>query len=52
MNRLDKLKLDVVSYPLMTANGSEIMRKYGKEYENYKGHLKIGGYKLWQSQED
>ena len=38
--------MDIVSYPLMTENGIEIMHTYGKEYEHYNGHLKIGGYKL------
>lgn len=46
LNRSRSLKMDIVSYPLMTANGIEIMHKYGKEYEYYNGHLKIGGYKL------
>lgn len=46
MNQQRRLKLDVVSYPLMSAKGTETMEKYGKEYEQYKGHMKIGGYKL------
>jgi len=40
------LKLDVVAYPLMTANGCEVMKEYGEAYEQYNNHLKIGGYKL------
>jgi hypothetical protein len=40
------LKLDVVSYPLMSSNGVELMKKYGDAYMDYKKHLKIGGYKL------
>ena len=46
LNQSKCLKVDIVSYPLMTENGIEIMHKYGKEYEHYNGHLKIGGYKL------
>lgn len=40
------LKLDVVSYPLMPAGGVELMKQYGKSYEQYVNGLKIGGYKL------
>ena len=43
---LHLLKLDVVAYPLMTADGCDVMHKYGDTYQNYRGHLKIGGYKL------
>ncbi len=46
LNQSKCLKVDIVSYPLMTENGIEIMHTYGKEYERYNGHLKIGGYKL------
>lgn len=46
MGALKKLKIDVVAYPLMTANGQEILHKYSKYNRTYKGHLKIGGYKL------
>lgn len=46
LNQSKCLKVDIVSYPLMTENGIEIMHTYGKEYEHYNGHLKIGGYKL------
>lgn len=40
------LKVDVVAYPLMTSGGNDLMKKYGKKYENYRRHIKIGGYKL------
>ena len=40
---LHLLKLDVVAYPLMTAGGCDVMYKYGDTYQNYCGHLKIGG---------
>lgn len=46
MNASGDLKVDVVSYPLMSAGGVELMHKYGEQYENYSGHLKLGGYKL------
>lgn len=46
MNVAGCLKLDVVSYPLMTADGESIMRLYGEEYGKYKNHFKIGGYKV------
>lgn len=41
-----KLKLDVVAYPLISENGEEIMHQYGDAYKDYKNNLKIGGYKL------
>lgn len=40
------LKVDVVSYLLMTAEGSKLMKSYGEQYQSYKNHLRIGGYKL------
>ncbi len=40
------LKLDVVVYPLMTAGGIGLMKKYGDAYHGYRNHVKIGGYKL------
>lgn len=46
MNVAGCLKLDVVSYPLMTADGESVMRLYGEEYGKYKNHFKIGGYKV------
>ncbi len=46
MNAAGCLKLDVVSYPLMTADGESVMRLYGEEYGKYKNHFKIGGYKV------
>lgn len=46
LSKLRLLKLDVVAYPLMTAGGCGLMRKYGGIYHEYRNHLKIGGYKL------
>lgn len=46
MNDAGYLKLDVVSYPLMTADGEQVMKLFGDDYCNYKNHLKIGGYKV------
>lgn len=40
------LKVDVVSYLLMTAEGSKFMKRYGEQYGSYRKHLRIGGYKL------
>lgn len=40
------LKVDIVSYLLMTAEGSKFMKRYGEQYCSYKKHLRIGGYKL------
>lgn len=42
----DKLKIDVVAYPLMTANGEELLHSNKDINHQYKNHLKIGGYKL------
>lgn len=44
--KLGCLKIDVVAYPLMPANGTELLHKNKELYMNYKNHLKIGGYKL------
>jgi len=46
MNDADYLKLDIVSYLLMTADGEHVMRLYGKDYCDYRNHFKIGGYKV------
>lgn len=46
LSKLHLLKLDVVAYPLMTAGGRSLMRKYGDMYHEYRSNLKIGGYKL------
>lgn len=40
------LKVDIVSYLLMTAEGSKFMKRYGEQYGSYRKHLRIGGYKL------
>lgn len=46
MAKGQQLLVDVVSYPLLTAGGSEVRKRFahlsGKDYD----HLKIGGYKL------
>ena len=41
-----KLIVDVVAYPLMSADGETIIRKNKERVRDYKNHLKIGGYKL------
>ncbi len=46
MNKTRQLKLDVVAYPLMPDGGTELMAAEGERYRNYRGHLRIGGYKL------
>lgn len=46
MSALGMLKLDVVTYPLMTADGKSILQSNRKYAERYHRHLKIGGYKL------
>lgn len=45
-SRLGRLKIDVVAYPLMPANGVELLHKNRKLCGKYKKRLKIGGYKL------
>lgn len=40
------LLLDVVSYPMMTDGGTDIINENMDLYGAYKNHLKIGGYKL------
>lgn len=40
------LKMDVVSYPLLSADGQELLHKNKDLYGNYRKHLKIGGYKI------
>lgn len=46
MNQSGKLKVDVVCYPLLAANGAKLLAQ-NKELDNqYQGHLKIGGYKV------
>lgn len=46
MATLGLLKLDVVTYPLLSADGGEILKKNPKRDGKYHRHLKIGGYKL------
>lgn len=40
------LKIDVVAYPLMTAEGVELLHQNHERCRKYKRHLKVGGYKL------
>lgn len=46
MSALGMLKVDVVAYPLMTAEGGQLLHKNKKYVGSYHRHLKIGGYKL------
>ncbi len=46
MSASGALKLDVVAYPLMSANGVTVMEKCGEKYKTYLNRFKIGGYKL------
>lgn len=41
-----QLKIDVVSYLLMSSGGKDLMEQYGAKYAHYYDRLKIGGYKL------
>lgn len=41
-----QLKIDVVSYLLMSSGGKDLMKQYGAKYAHYHDRLKIGGYKL------
>ncbi|MCI8599925.1 MAG: amidohydrolase [Lachnospiraceae bacterium] len=46
MGDSQQLKIDVVAYPLMTAGGADLLRKYRNLDGRYENHLKIGGYKI------
>lgn len=46
MEMTGMLKIDVVSYPLMTNTGVDLLHKNKNRVCKYKKHLKIGGYKL------
>ncbi len=46
MSAIRMLKVDVVSYPLMSEEGISIMKKYGKKYSKYCHGLRVGGYKF------
>ncbi len=46
MSESGALKLDVVSYPLMSADGIRLMEMYGLQYKSYVNRFRIGGYKL------
>lgn len=41
-----QLLVDVVSYPLLTADAREVHQRFPHMVGGYDGHLKIGGYKL------
>lgn len=42
----DLLDLDVIAYPLLSADGRNTLKKHPKIANKYKNRLKIGGYKL------
>lgn len=42
----DLLDLDVISYPLLSADGQNTLKKHPEIANKYKNRLKIGGYKL------
>src|SRR5699024_4954058 len=42
----DLLDLDVISYPLISADGQNTLKKHPEIDNKYKNRLKIGGYKL------
>ncbi len=42
----NRLKLDVIAYPLMSNNGEALLHKNHNRVRKYHKHLKIGGYKL------
>lgn len=46
INDSGHLKVDVVSYLLMSSGGTDLMSQYGEQYTHYRNRLKIGGYKL------
>lgn len=46
MTKRGQLLVDVVSYPLLTAGGQEIRKRFSHLSGVYDHHLKIGGYKL------
>lgn len=46
MAKGQQLQVDVVSYPLLTAGGSEVRKQFAHLSGEYYNHLKIGGYKL------
>ena len=46
MSDQNKLKLDVVSYPIMPGGGVELLHENKEYVRKYKNRLKIGGYKL------
>lgn len=46
MSALGRLKVDVVSYPVISMDGEELIKKNKKILRKYRRHLKIGGYKL------
>lgn len=43
---IGRLKVDVVIYPIISADGNKIINQNKKIVGKYKRHLKIGGYKM------
>lgn len=46
MSAMKQLKADVIAYPLMSNGGETLLHENQNRVRKYKGHLKIGGYKL------
>ena len=46
MSDMNKLKVDVVSYPIMPGGGVDLLHENSEYVGKYKNRLKIGGYKL------
>ena len=46
MSDQNKLKVDIVAYPLMPDGGVDLLHNNREYCRKYKNHLKIGGYKL------
>lgn len=44
--RMGKLKLDVISYPIMSSGGEKLLHENSDLCGTYRNRLKIGGYKL------
>ena len=46
MAETGQLKVDVVAYPMLTAEGRKVREQFAGLSGSYRNHLKIGGYKL------
>lgn len=46
MAEQNRLKVDVVAYPLLTVDGKGLLHNNRKYCRKYNNHLKIGGYKM------